>query len=143
MIYKPQIVKELEALLNSSIDPAMFPYAKGNSIRVGNYIVRSNKKGYHKVYDLSENILVTETFCKTSALALAKVLAQGKGTKDEEDIIKKDREIAKYYNDCLFYKHTIKVAKDATRREVAETRYDIAREKTLQAKDHLDKYIYY
>jgi len=141
MIYKPQIVKELESLLNSSIDPTLFPYAKGNSIRIGSYIVRSNKKGYHKIFEIGDNTLIAETFCKSSAVALAKALARGQ-SKVEQDIMSIDKAIMKHYNDCVFYKHTIKVTKDDTRREVASTRYDIARYKTLQARNHLDKYIY-
>ena len=140
MMRTPQLIKELESLLDSSIDLTMFPYAKGNSIRIGDYIVRSNKKWYHKVFDLSNNTLIAETFCKSSAVALAKGLA-----KDQhciKNIIDTDREIMKHYNDCLFFKHTIKVTKDLTRKEVAVVRYDIARERTLRAKKHLDKYIY-
>lgn len=140
MIYNQTLVKELESLLNSSIDPTLFPYAKGNSIRIGRYVVRSNKKGFHKVFSLDENKLIKETFCKTSAVALAKSLA--KGLDCENSIVSLDREIEKQYNDCLFYKNTIKVTKDDFKKEIALTRYDIARARTLQAKSHLDQYVY-
>ena len=140
MIYNQTLVKELEALLNTSIDPTAFPYAKGNSIRIGRYVVRSNKKGFHKVFSLEENRLVKETFCKTSAVALAKSLE--KGLNCEAKISSLDREIEKQYNDCLFYKNTIKISKDDFKKEIARTRYDIARQRTLQAKDHLDQYVY-
>lgn len=140
MIYKPQLVKELEKLLDSSLDPTLFPYAKGNSIRIGDYVVRSNKRGYHKVYNLSTNKLITETFCKTSAVALAKTLARGNSGVD--DILETDRTIMKHYNDCVFYKHTMKVSKDEVRKDIAYVRYDIAKAKTLHAKSQLDRYIY-
>ena len=141
MIYKPQLIKELESLLNSSIDPSMFPYAKGNSIRIGNYIVRTNRKGYNKVFSLTDNSLVAETFCKTSAVALAKTLAKG-NVEAQNNIMDADRQIMKHYNDCVFYKYTMRVSKDEIKKEVAETRYDIAKSRTLQAKSQLDRYIY-
>lgn len=142
MIYKPQLIKELESLLDSSIDLSLFPHARGNSIRIGNYIVRSNKKGYHKVYDLTENRLIAETFCKTSAVALAKGLASGNSGRFVESVIEADKEIMKHYNDCVFYKHTMKVSKDSIRKDVALIRYDIAKHRTLLAKRSLDRYIY-
>lgn len=135
-----RLAKDLEELINGSIDPSMFPYQKGNSIRIGSYIVRSNKRGYYKVYDLTTNRLVTETFCKTSAVALAKSLSLGKRV--SRDIIGLDKEIQKWYNDCVFYKHTIRVTKDAIKKEVTLTRYEIAKLKTAEAKRQLDKYIY-
>lgn len=140
MIHKPQLIKELENLINSSIDPTMFPYAKGNSIRIGDFVVRSNKKGFHKVFNLATNKLVAETFCKTSAVALAKSMS--KGINSLQSIVSTDREIMKHYNDCVFYKYTMKVSKDDIRRDVASTRYEIARYRTLLAKNQLDRYIY-
>ena len=140
MTYNTQLIKELESLLNGSIDPTMFPYAKGNSIRIGDYVVRSNKRGFYKIYNLESNKLITETFCKSSAVALAKTLARS--ASGANDIIQADKEIMKHYNDCIFYKHTIRVSKDKTRRHVAQIRYDIAKQKTLHAKSHLDRYIY-
>lgn len=135
-----RVLKELEDMINGTVDPVLFPYQKGNSIRIGSYIIRCNKKGYYKVYDCSNNTLVTETFCKTSAVALAKSLSQGK---HETKTIKQiDKDIQKWYNDCVFYRHTMQVTKDDFKREITATRYDIARHKTSAAKHQLDKYIY-
>ena len=137
---KEQILKDLEHMINDSIDPSLFPYKKGNSIRIGSYVVRSNKKGFYKVYDLTSNNLITETFCKASALALAKTLSQGK--QSTKSILEIDKDIQKWYNDCVFYRHIIRVTKDDFKREITETRYEIAKDKTSNAKRQLDKYIY-
>jgi hypothetical protein len=37
MINKEKILRELEEILNANIDPVLFPYKKGNSIRIGKY----------------------------------------------------------------------------------------------------------
>lgn len=137
---KEQVLKDLEEIINGSIDVSLFPYTKGNSVRIGAYVVRVNKRGFFKVYDCSKNVLVSETFCKTSAVALAKSLSQGKQVK--KDILELDKEIQKWYNDCVFYKHTMKVTKDNIKRDVTETRYQIAKDKTSHAKRQLDRYIY-
>ena len=47
------------------------------------------------------------------------------------------------FNDAIFYKHTIKTSKEEIRKFVAVTRYDLASEKTKEAKELLDSYIYY
>lgn len=141
MIYhKEKLLKELEDLVNGKIDSSLFPYQKGNSIRVGSFIVRVNKKGFYKVYDCINNVLVTETFCKTSAVALAKALSQGKTAK--ADILNIDRSIQKWYNDCMFYRYTMRKTKDDFKHDIILTRYEIARDKTSAAKSQLDKYIY-
>lgn len=134
------LVKELEELLNGAIDPSLFPYKKGNSIRIGSFVVRSNKAGIYKVFDLEDNSMVAEMFCKTSAVALAKSLS--KGNTNCNSIYKIDKELQKWYNDCVFYKYTIRTTKDPIKQEVVRTRYDIARHMTDAARRQLDRYIY-
>ena len=141
MINKKQIVSDLDRLLNKSIDLSLFPYAKGNSIRIGKYIVREGKNGYYKVFSCETNSLITETFSKRAALAIAKLLSKG-NTIDVNDVKHLDKSAQKWYNDCVFYKYTINKTKDEVKKEITQTRYDIAKYKTKSVKDQLDKYIY-
>lgn len=135
-----KLLKDLADLVNSSIDPTLFPYQKGNSIRIGKYVIRSKANGNHRVYNCETNQLVSELFSKSGAVALAKTLARGKdGVTKIENL---DKEIQKWYNDCIFYKYTVKVTKDEIKRHVAETRYEIAQHKTADVRRQLDKYIY-
>jgi|TARA_B110000503_G_C7110002_1_gene397651 hypothetical protein len=140
MINKEKLYKELEDILNLSIDPGLFPYQKGNSIRIGSFVVRWNKNGYYKLYNIKENKLIQETFCKTSAVAMAKTLAKGQDS--SKSILTLDKDIQKWYNDCIFYKHSMLTTDDNFRRDIISTRYEIARYKTVDAKRKLDKYIY-
>ena len=134
-----KLLRDLEEILNGSIDPVMFPYKKGNSLRIGKYAVR-NSRGYYKVFDCETNKQVAQMFCKSSAVALAKSLAQGHNSL--ESIKHIDQHIQKWYNDCVFYKHTMKVTKDDIKFDVVSTRYDISRDQTDKARKQLDKYIY-
>lgn len=135
-----QLAKELEELINGSIDPSMFPYQKGNSIRIGAYAVRENKRGFFKVYDCKNNVLVAETFSKTSAVAIAKTLSKNKDVRMK--ILGLDKELQKWYNDCVFYKYTMRKTTDFFKKDIVETRYEIAKDKTNLVRRELDKYIY-
>lgn len=135
-----KLVKELETLINNGLDGIYFPYQKGNSIRIGPMIVRSNKKGFYLVYDTRDNIQVARTFCKSSAVAIAKKLAQG--TNCVEKILEIDKRIQKFYNDAVFYKYTMNITTDDVKRDITATRYDIAKCETEAARNRLDQYIF-
>jgi hypothetical protein len=133
------IIKDLEEIIESQLDAVAFPYKKGKSVRIGTMVVRETKNGY-LVYDTTNNKQVARTFCKTSAIAIAKTKAKGL------DILSKaleyDRVIEKNYNDALFYKHTIKKSSEAIVRETRRMRLEIAIDRTRWAKDHLDRFIF-
>ena len=135
----PKLATELENLINNNLDMSFFPYVKGKSVRIKHIVVRETSFGF-LVFDTKENREVAKTFCKTSALALAKNVAFDRNRINE--IQQLDRFIQKHYNDALFFKHTIRVTKDEERKFVAETRYDIAAAKTREAKEKLDRFIY-
>ena len=139
MINKIKLIQDLEELLDVKIDPVKFPYQKGNSIRIGKYVVRENKRGSFRIFDCEHNAQIAETFCKTSAIALAKSLASGVDHKTR--IMSLDQDIQKWYNDCVFYKHNIKITKDYNRKDILEMRYDIAKRRTADAKQQLDRII--
>ena len=134
------LATELESLINKGLDGIYFPYQKGNSIRIGHIVIRENKKGFFLIYNATENVQVATTFCKSSAVAIAKKLAQG------DDVIKTvldiDKVIQKNFNDAVFFKHTMKVTKDSVKREVTATRYDIAKTRTEHARGQLDRFIF-
>ena len=60
-----------------------------------------------------------ELFSKTAAVAIAR-------GGDLQNILQLDNEIMKHFNDCLFYKHTMKNSKSETARFVVENLYEIS-----------------
>ena len=84
--------------------------------------------------------MIAETFSKSAAVAL--VRSKSKGYESEESILSIDKDIQKWYNDCIFYKHIMSTSKDEIKLDITETRLDIARDKTNSARESLDKYIY-
>jgi len=133
-----QILKDLQDIIEDNLDPSMFPYQKGNSLRIGKFVIRQSRAGY-LVYNIESNRQIAKTFCKTAAVALAKSLHKGKDTSRVLDL---DKTIEKHYNDCVFYRHTIKKTKDDFKKEITTVRYEIAKSITSDAKQRLDSYIF-
>jgi hypothetical protein len=134
------IIEELNAIIDTGLEHIILPHKKGNSVRIKNYIVRQNNKGMHLVYDCSDNIRVAETYFKTTALAIAKNLAEGNDiTQQALDL---DIELLKHYNDAVFFKKTIKTSKDVKVREVRQVRLEISIDKSRSLKKDLDRFIF-
>jgi len=133
-----QILKDLQEIIEDNLDPSMFPYQKGNSIRIARFVIRESRAGY-LVYDIESNKQLAKTFCKTAAIAFAKSLHKGRDTRRVLDL---DKTIEKHYNDCVFYKNTIRKTKDEIRKEITTIRYEIAKTKTSDAKKRLDSFIF-
>jgi len=133
------LLKELQHLIEDKLDPSMFPYQKGNSIRIGKIVVRDSKKGF-LIYDCQENKQVAITFSKTAALALAKSLS--KGINRTQEVLSLDQTIQKNYLDAMFFTNTLKTTKDDFKKDVVLTRLEIAKARTANAKSALDSIIF-
>jgi len=133
------LLKDLQHLIEANLDASLFPYQKGNSIRIGKIVVRDSKKGF-LIYDCQENKQIAITFSKTAALALAKSLA--KGHNNTKTVMELDQTIQKNYMDALFFTNTIKTTKDEFKKDVTQTRLEIAKARTANAKSALDSIIF-
>ncbi len=139
MISNKNLVEQLERLLDENIKKVLIPHVRGNSIRIKDHIVRKSKAGW-LVYNAKKNHQIARMFSKTAAVALAKTLAQGR---DEFKTINQlDGYIQKHYNDALFARHVMLNTHDEEKRVVSEMKYELAWEKTCEAKDKLEAYIF-
>jgi len=136
---KPSI-SELKALIEQGLENIPFPYVKGNSVRIGNMVVRTSKNG-NFVFDMKCKKQVAHTFSKTAAIAIAKNCAHGKKY-IIEDVLRIDHEIEKNYNDAVFFQHSYKKSDDELRKEVLECRLEIATTKIDKNRSRLEDYIY-
>ena len=133
------LLHDLEEIVNRGLEDSAIPHARGNSIRIKHIVVRKSPKGY-LIYDAKENCQVTRTVFKTTAIAIAKNLAQGRDL--TEQLIEYDRVMLKHYNDAVFYKNCIKKCKDDFVREIRETRLDISIEESRRVRNQLDRFIF-
>jgi hypothetical protein len=133
------LIDELKILIEQGLEDVPFPYVKGNSVRIGNMIVRSSKNG-NFVFDMKYKREVAHTFSKTAAVAIAKKRVEGHDVIKEVMLI--DYNIEKNYNDAMHYDHSRKQTTDEMRKEVLECRLDIARSKIDHGRSQLEDYIY-
>lgn len=136
-----KIIEELKTIVEGAeIDPSMFPYKKGNSIRIGHIAIREKKNEGYMIYDCKENKMLTYTFSKTAAVAIAKNLVKGRN--NIKSVLEYDRIIEKNFMDAVFFTNTIRNTKNDITKEVVETRLEIARTRTENAKKSLDCMIF-
>lgn len=135
----PDVFKSLEEIIDSGLEDIALPYIKGNSIRIKHIIVRKSRNGW-LVYDSKTHLQVARLFAKTSAVAMAKSLAEGKGRKAK--ILELDKIIQKNYTDCMFYRNTLEKCADTFKRAVTESRLESSMVQTRRAKQSLDQIIF-
>ena len=133
------LVKNLEELIETSAEQLSIPYARGNSIRIKNYVVRKNKDGY-LVYDCKDHKRISELSFKVSALAVAKTLSEGNNVVKQIETL--DRSFLKHYNDVLFFKNTIKNTDSTLVKETRRTRLDLSLQKAQIEKQKLEDFIF-
>jgi len=133
------LINELKALIEQGLEDVPFPYVKGNSVRIGNMIIRTSKSGNY-VYDMKHKEQIAHTFSKTAAVAIAKNKSIGQDV--VKDVMLIDYDIEKNYNDALFFAHSSKKAQDDLRKDVLECRLEIATGRIEQGRSRLEDYIY-
>lgn len=133
------LLHDLEEIVNKGLEDSAIPYQRGNSIRIKHIVVRKSPKGY-LIYDAKENRQIVRTYFKTTAIAIAKNLAQGVDI--TETAMEFDDTMLKHYNDAIFYKNSIRNTTDASKREIRETRLDVAIQESRRVRSLLDRYIF-
>ena len=133
------LIHDLEEIVNQGLEDSAIPVARGNSIRIKHIIIRKSPKGY-LIYDAKENKQVVRTYFKTTAVAIAKNLAQGINI--TETAMECDELMLKHYNDAVFYKHSIRKTDDEVKKDIREARLDIAIQESQIVRSLLDHYIF-
>ena len=134
-----KLIHDLEEIVNRGLEDSAIPHQRGNSIRIKHIIIRKSPKGY-LIYDAKENKQVVRTYFKTTAVAIAKNLAQGINI--TETAMEFDELMLKHYNDAVFYKHSIRKTTDEFKRDIREARLDIAIQESQRVRSLLDRYIF-
>ena len=133
------LLSDLEEIVDKGLEDSSIPYAKGNSIRIKQYVIRKSKVGY-LIYDSSKNKQIHRTQFKSVAIAIAKNLAERRNRIDS--ILDIENNLAKHYNDAIFYKNTIKKTKCEATRLTRETRLQISLVEAQKMRDKLDTFIF-
>jgi hypothetical protein len=133
------LLNDLEEIVNRGLEDSAIPHQRGNSIRIKHVIIRKSSKGY-LIYDAKENKQVVRTYFKTTAVAIAKNLAEGINI--TETAMEFDGLMLKHYNDAIFYRNSIRNTSDVNKREIREVRLDVAIQESQRVRSLLDRYIF-
>mgnify|MGYP000506347692 CR=1 FL=1 len=133
------LINILEEIINEGIEQMVLPYKKGNSIRIKHVIIRKSSAGW-LVYDSKRNLQIAKLFSKSSAIALAKGIAQKKDVLNQVQYA--DQVIKKNYIDCIFYKNILKKTNDLQRKAVTEIRCEVSLQNAQSARKSLDSIIF-
>jgi hypothetical protein len=134
-----KLLNDLEEIVNRGLEDSAMPHQRGNSIRIKHVIIRKSPKGY-LIYDAKENKQVVRVYFKSSAVAIAKNLAQDNDITDEVVVV--DQMMLKHYNDAVFYKNAIKMSDDPFKIEIRETRLDVSIRESQRVRSLLDRFIF-
>lgn len=128
----------LKEFVDSKIDTVLFPVKKGNRINIGSYSIKY-AKGEYSIKCYRTNNIVATTFTKAAALAIAKRLNKNQSIANILDL---DHFVEKHANDSIFYKYTMDTTTSEVKREVTQTRYDIAKAHERVTLDKIKRFIY-
>jgi len=134
-----KLIHDLEEIVNRGLEDSAIPHQRGNSIRIKHIIIRKSPKGY-LIYDAKENRQIVRTAFKSSAIAIAKNLAQGNDITDK--LMAYDDAMLKHYNDAVFYKHSMKKSKDEASKQIRATRLDVSMQESYRLRSQLDRFIF-
>ena len=135
-----KLAKELDAIMESGLQDVFIPYAKGNSIRIKNTVIRRTKHGY-LIFNVKDSKRIADTFSKRGAIAYARCVSKNKQD-DLHTILELDTKLGKYYMDSLYAKNTIEKTSDPVRQDSALILFDKAKDKTWYYTCQLDDYIF-
>lgn len=133
-----QAVRDLENIVSKNIVKYRFPEIKGNTIRIGEILIRPSKNHGYVLINTAQNKTVEVTYSKSGAIAVA--LAHSK-KKNYRTILYYDSIIEKNTNDSEFYVNSISNTDEEFRKQALINRFEDAGYKIIWAKDALDEYI--
>lgn len=112
----------LKQLLETEIDPELFPLSETNRIRIGRYVIEFGEQ--YVVRHPDYIFPLGKTYTKHGALALVKSVIRQRNNR--EKIYRLDRQLYHDGNDLVFFKNVINRGKHAESVAVAQIRYEIA-----------------
>ena len=138
MTYNQEVLQQLDDIVTAGV--GKLPYTKGGDIYIEHSMIQTARKGF-VVFDTKHKSKVAHVGNKISALAIAIQNNQNKQNNIRQ-IEHLDRKFSKHFMDVLFHKHTIRVTKDEIKREITETRLDIAINACYKVRDEIESYLY-
>lgn len=133
------LAEELKHIITQGARKYPMPFKKGNSIFIGNIVIRPSKQNGYFLFDTKQGEQITTTYSKYGALAVAKLYIENK---DIYNALHHDKSLQKYDNDCMFYKHILKNSNDEFKKDTVEVRLEISQMHYEQSIAQLEQIIF-
>jgi hypothetical protein len=134
--------EKLEAqIYDMAVRSGMFVPIDARSTKYKTYMIIRGPDDQWNVFLMPRKILLATTYLKVSAFAIAKLHDKNMTTRIDE-VAKEDKVFQKNYTDSLFYKNTMKVAKDYITKDTALWRWEIVNEYVKASKTRIDDIFY-
>jgi hypothetical protein len=134
-----KIAIQLDRIANVSVSNALIPVVTKKGILIGSYLVMLdngmytvNKKDYEYY----------RTYTKSAAMILAGIMSKNYRNIDISSVIDADRVAHAMRNDIEIFKHHYEIAvknKDDCKKQIMSTRFELANERYMEAKQTLRK----
>jgi len=132
------LAESLKQLVDTTLDPALFPVKDGKIINIGSYSIKYYC-GTYKIKSYKTGNIVASTYTKAAALAVAKMLNKNKSI---DSILSLDDIAAKHRTDCIFYNHILEKTDNPIKFDSTLTRYDISMQKQEDAIEKIKQFIW-
>lgn len=124
-----------------AVRSGMFVPVNNRTVRYKKYMILRGPDDRWNVFSMPNKSLISSTFLKVSAFAVAKLHDQHKTSRLQE-VERQDALFQKNYLDSVFYKNTMSVSKDDVKKDVALWRYELVKEQVKGAKAQIDRIFY-
>jgi len=114
-------------------------------IKRGVLVVERNSDGFFNLVDyFNKNVVIVDIPTLSLAKSICDYFNNKRDTNKRKFFVDLQHLIYSYHklnNDCIFYRHTIKVAKDIMRVEIALTRLDVTLVKLKSLNQQMQQYV--
>ncbi len=130
--------KQLRTIIEKGIKDNPLPIKKGNSIRIGKVVIRQSRSGY-LIFDVKDKTQIDMMESLRGAIAASKLYMVDK---DYRHVKILDKQYNKHYMDTVFFKNTLKNTVDEQKKDITETRLEIAEIAAQDAASNLERIIF-
>lgn len=132
------LAEELKNIITHGAVKYPLPFKKGNSIFIGNVVIRPTKHLFLLI-DTKSGEQICTTYTKYGALAAAKVYLDNQ---DLDKVLTNDIIYNKNNNDIVFYNHTLSVSTDQLKKDIVSVRKQVAENQRQLAQHYLEQIIF-
>ena len=129
---------QLQNIIEKGIKNNPLPIKKGNSIRIGKIAIRQSRLGY-LIFDVEYKRQIEVMESLRGAIAVSRLYMKNK---DYSHVKNLDKQYNKHYMDSMFFRNTLDKTNDDFKKDITETRLEIAETAMYDVANTLERIIF-